>query len=253
MADLTNYVSSGYWVDGYTAVSTSITGEIQKLAPSSVIELFEIDATIVGGGTYRFHAGKNQLIADVVWCGNTYSAFPIEASGFEWSGKGQMPRPKVTVSNVLGTITALVLAYQDLIGCKFTRIRTLQKYLDAVNFPGSVNATADPTAEFPRDVYYVDRKSSETNEVVEFELAASLDLAGVALPRRQIIQNYCPWRYRGAECGYTGTSYFDTNDSPVGSLSLDVCGKRLSSCRARFPTPAELPYGGFPAAGLLKV
>jgi lambda family phage minor tail protein L len=115
------------------------------------------------------------------------------------------------------------------------------------------NPTADPTAEFPRDVYYVDRKSGETSELVEFELAASLDLAGVALPRRQIIQNYCPWLYRGAECGYTGTNYFDTNDSPVGSLSLDVCGKRLSSCRARFGQTAELPYGGFPGAGLLKV
>lgn len=630
--------------------------DIQTLTPTSIIELFEIDATSIGGTIYRFHAGKNSLINDIVWNGVTYSAFPIEASGFEWNGKGSLPRPRVLVSNVLGTITALVLAYQDLVGCKFTRIRTLAKYLDAVNFPdgqnngptitatggtngtkvnssgvitassaprfdydpvtfaplgllveeartnlmlashtgagwtsnggdtvtvnallapdgttsatkievasgttnlrnksctitanstvsasifvkagsggayqaviasgasgscvawlntatgamtglsttgsytagsakavqyangwwrviitvttatdtsltletdqatasgnytsavghyfyswggqvetgtwastyipttsgtvtrtkdtptlttvtwmnstigtfvvsmnlfapggvlnpgmgfnntsrslgvyfdnkgyagviftgdsstvntttrpgvstlavgysatyasrlslnggavavgtnnftasttsiqfghtagytlnghlksvkyyptlrtdaelqtlasggtvdtipefelnlltpslvskvrGPYNPTADPTAEFARDVFYVDRKASETEDLVEFELAASLDLAGVALPRRQVIQNYCPWLYRGAECGYTGVVYFDTNDASVGSLGLDVCGKRLSSCRARFGANAELPYGGFPAAGLMRI
>lgn len=253
MADLTNYVTSGYWVDGYTTVTTSITSEIQKLAPSSIIELFEIDATVVGGTIYRFHAGKNELTGDIVWNGATYNAFPIDASGFEWSGKGQLPRPTLRVSNVLGTITALVLQYDDLAGVKVTRIRTLQKYLDAVNFAGGSNPTADPTAEFPRDIYYVDRKSGETRDLVEFELSASLDLAGIALPRRQIIQNYCPWKYRGSECSYTGTSYFDINDNAVGSAGLDVCGKRLSSCRLRFGQYAVLPYGGFPAAGLLKL
>ena len=232
-------------------VPASIAIELQKLAPSARIELFEIDAAIVGGGLYRFHAGKNNLIGDIVWQGNSYSAFPIEVEGFEWNGKGQLPRPTLRVSNVMGTITALVLAYDDLAGVKVTRIRTLAKYLDAVNFAAG-NASADPTAEYPRDVYFIDRKTSETRDSIEFELAASIDLAGVMLPRRAIIQNYCPWRYRGTECGYTGTAYFDTNDASVGSLALDVCGKRLSSCKARFGTYAELPYGGFPASGLIK-
>lgn len=253
MADTINYVVPGYWAEGYTEVYSGITSEIQKLAPSSIIELFEIDAAVVGGTTYRFHSGRNSLIGNIVWQGNTYSAFPIEASGFEWSGKGQLPRPTLRVSNVLGTITALVLQFDDLTGVKVTRIRTLARYLDAVNFPGGTNPTADPTAEFARDIYYVDRKSIETRELVEFELSASLDLAGVALPRRQIVQNYCPWKYRGAECGYTGTSYFDTNDNPVANPAQDVCGKRLSSCRIRFGQYATLPYGGFPAAGLMKL
>ena len=88
--------------------------------------------------------------------------------------------------------------------------------------------------------------------MVEFELAASFDLEGVTLPRRQIVQNVCPWRYRGSECGYTGTAYLDANDQAVASSSLDVCGKRLSSCKARFGQNAELPFGGFPAAGLIR-
>lgn len=232
--------------------ATAIAAEIQKLAPSSVIELFVLDLALFGQGPVRFHAGTNALQQRVIWQGNAYDAFPLEVDGFEFNGNGQVPRPRLRVANVTGTITALVLTYQDLVGAKLIRKRTLAKYLDAVNFPDGVNAIADPTAEFADDVFYVDRKSRETRDVVEFELAASFDLEGVTLPRRQIVQNVCPWRYRGSECGYTASNYFDANDRQMTTSSQDVCGKRLSSCQARFGQHAELPFGGFPAAGLIR-
>jgi lambda family phage minor tail protein L len=229
----------------------TITSEIQKLAPSAVIELFVLDLSLFNQGIVRFHAGTNELLRQVVWQGNVYEPYPIIVEGFEFTGNGQSPRPKLRVANVKGTITALILSYQDLIGAKVTRKRTLAKYLDAVNF-GSGNPTADATAEFADDVFFVDRKSKETRDVVEFELAASFDLEGVSLPRRQIVQNVCPWSYRGAECGYTGSAYFNANDQTVTSSATDVCGKRLSSCQKRFGINAELPFGGFPAAGLIR-
>lgn len=197
----------------------AISSEIQKLAPSAVVELFELDSTSIGGEIIRFHAGTNELRQNVIWQGNTYLRYPVQADGFEVNANGQLPRPKLTVSNVLGTVTALILAYQDLLGCKVTRKRTLAKYLDAANFEGGVNPTEDDTAAFPDDVYYIDRKASETKDYVSFELASVLDLAGVKLPRRQIIQNLCVWQYRGAECGYSGPPTFDTTDQPLGSAS----------------------------------
>lgn len=232
--------------------SQAINSEIQKLAPSAVIELFVLDLNLFGEGVVRFHAGTNELRRQVVWQGNTYEPFPIQAEGFEFNGNGQVPRPKLKVANVTGSITALILSYQDLVGAKVTRKRTLLKYLDAVNFASGANSTADPSAEFADDVYFIDRKSRETRDVVEFELAAAFDLEGVSLPRRQIVQNVCPWSYRGAECGYTGAAYFNANDQTVTSNATDVCGKRLSSCQKRFGTNAELPFGGFPAAGLIR-
>lgn len=232
--------------------SSAIHAEIQKLAPSAVIELFVLDLSLFGQGMVYFHAGTNALQQRVVWQGKAYDAFPIQVDGFEFNGNGQIPRPKLKVANVTGAITALVLTYQDLVGAKITRKRTLAKYLDAVNFPGGVNTTADASAEFADDIYYIDRKSRETRDVIEFELAASFDLEGVNLPRRQIVQNVCPWRYRSSECGYTGTHYFDANDQRVTANSQDICGKRLSSCQARFGQTSELPFGGFPAAGLFR-
>lgn len=229
-----------------------IASELQKLAPNAIIELFQLDATTFGGDIYYFHAGTNELTQAVTWQGQEYQPYPVQITGFEFNAGGQLPRPKLVVSNLSGIITALVLAYDDLLGAKIIRKRTMLKYLDAVNFDGSINPDADPTAEFPDDIYFIDRKSNENKLLVEFELAASFDVQGVKLPRRQIIQNICPWKYRGAECGYAGTNYFDTNDDPVATLAQDVCGKRISSCEARFGANSEIPFGGFPAAALIK-
>lgn len=234
------------------ALNSKISVEIQKLEPSAVIELFVLDLSDLGGDVYYFHAGTNELREDITWQGQVYTRYPILLEGFEISGTGQLPRPKAKVSNALGSITSLLLVYNDLLGAKLTRKRTLKKYLDAVNFDGGVNPDEDDTAEYPDDVYFVDRKVSENKEFVEFELAASLDLAGVFLPRRQIIQNTCIWKYRSPECSYTGTNYFDINDNSVATLALDKCGKRLSSCRVRFGENEEIPFGSFPAAGLIR-
>lgn len=233
-------------------MNEDISIELQKLEPSSIIEVFQLDATSFGGDVYYFHAGTNGLLQTITWQGQEYVAYPIQITGFEFTSGGQLPRPKMSVSNVTGIITALVLAYDDLLGAKVTRKRTMAKYLDGINFSGGVNPTEDQTAEFPDDIYYIEHKVGENKQVVEFELAASFDVQGIKLPKRQIIQNICPWKYRGAECSYAGTNYYDKNDNSVGSLGLDVCGKRLSSCEVRFGAGNELPFGAFPAAGLLK-
>jgi lambda family phage minor tail protein L len=238
----------------WEAVS-AVGEELNKLAPSAVIELFELDGTASSIGVdqiYRFHAGVNEQISgNIVWNGQTYQRYPVEATGFTYEGNGQLPRPTISMSNVLSLGTTLVLEYNDLVGATVTRIRTLKKYLDASNFTSGTNATADPFAEFPREIYIVDRKVAENRAFVSFELAASFDVAGVKLPRRQIIQNICPWTYKGEGCGYTGANYFDIDDNEVANVAQDVCGHRLSSCKLRFGENAEIPYGGFPSAGLI--
>lgn len=237
------YVIGGYWEVGY-AVGDGYAypfSELQKVAPSAIIELFQLELTTALHGvneTYRFHAGTSlNASGELVWNAQSYLRFPVEADGFEYSGQGQLPRPKLRVSNVLGTITAIMLSLPSgFQGAKVTRIRTLARYLDAVNFPGGTNpyGSPDSTSEFPREIYYVDRKSVETREFIEFELAAAFDLQGVRAPKRQCISSICQWTYRSAECGYTAAAYYNANDTPVATAGLDVCGKRLSSCEARF-------------------
>ena len=180
-----------------------VFSEIQKINPSAIIELFtlQLDNALHGATTiYRFHSGSNlNANGQIVWAGNSYQRIPIEATGFAYQ-RGQIPRPKLVISNAFGTISAileavnLVTVGNDLTGATFTRIRTMARFLDAVNFPGNSNplGTPDPTAEFKRQIYTVDRKAAENRNVVEFELAGAIDMAGVRAPKRQCTRALFP-------------------------------------------------------------
>ncbi len=181
-------------------------------------ELFQLqlDSTIHGvDTTYYFHNGTAENgNVNLIFDNKQYTRMPIEADGFTFDGK-QLPRPTLRISNILGTFTTLILTLpQGLEGAKVTRIRTLERYLDHTNFDGgdivqeydtayyivqedgsfidqeegdNPHGTPDSTAIFPKEIFYIDRKTSENREVVSFELAASFDLDGVRLPKRQVL------------------------------------------------------------------
>lgn len=238
----------------------TIANEVQLLAPSAKVDLFDLDLSTIGTSSVeRFHCGTNQLKSNVVWQGHTYYAVVARAEGFAKSARGPTARPKFVIANLDGAFGNLLAQYDDLIGAKLIRRRTYLKYLDAVNFPGGTNPTADPTAEV-LEVWYVERKVSEKKLFVEMELAPPWDVQGISLPRRSIVE-LCTWIYRRwngssfdytkATCPYTGASYFTTTDQSTTAAN-DVCGKRISSCKARFGAYAELPFGGFPGAGQIR-
>lgn len=422
--------------------------DVLSLSPSALLTFYTLDYTnLPGGSVLNFHAGTNELSQPVVWQGVTYIPMPIEAEGFDVTAKGAMPRPKLRVSNIGGFLSPTVKSFDDFVGCKVIRRRTLAKYLDAVNFPGTLtstgvnkltsaydltstggwtassmhtvsnpssywgppndelkatslipglsdtehyltktvnvtagqpisfsfwalptawhrylrirfmsgtgftseryatydftdtvvanqsasataaivdtvdtpvdrgykrvsltatpentgtvtiriqfvnpadptdltfangssswgfwaiglqlqdgavttfqepvvtgspggNASADPNQYLPNDLWFVERKMSENKQMIEFELSSAFDLMGQQLPNRQIIQNSCPWKYRGTECGWTG-GYYDINNNPTTQAN-DICSKTLTACRTRFATQGQpVRFGGFPGA-----
>ena len=235
------------------AAISSVYADVSALDPGTIIELFELhyDSALHGSSDIlRWHAGSNaNVTGNITWNGNAYTRIPVKADGFEYTNAGSLPRPTLSVANLDGTITALLLgvndvnAGNDLTGAKVKRIRTLKKFLDG-------EPAADPYATFPVEEWYVDRKATESRNVVVFELASELDLQGKELPNRQVVANICQWKYRSPECSYAGSSYFDVNNNSVNTEAEDACGKRLSSCKARFGENNELPFGSFPGAGL---
>ena len=177
---------------------------LQEINPGAIIELFtlELIANLHGSATvYRFHNGSNMNAnGELVWNSNTYQRFPIECEGFEFTGTGTLPRPTISVSNIFGTLTAIMqnvtqtTVGNDLNGAKLTRIRPLARYLDAVNFTGNTNpyGTPDPSAEFPQEIYFLDRKISENRDVVQWEAISALDLVNVKLPKRIATRDIFP-------------------------------------------------------------
>ena len=194
------------------------SSELQKRNPSNIIELFQLqlDTDIHGvNTTYYYHNGVSENNSgNIIFDNNEYTRMPIESDGYEFNGR-QLPRPTLRISNIAGTITTMLLTLpQGLAGAKVTRIRTLERYIDHANFDGgdivqeydssfyivqedgevidqeegtNPHGTPDATALFPKEVYFISRKTTENRAMVEFELAASFDLDGVRIPKRQIL------------------------------------------------------------------
>lgn len=226
--------------------------DIQRLEAGGLLELWELDARSIGGDIARFH-GYSQS-GPIWWQGNEYTPWSIAADGFVRTG-GQQPRPQLMVGNVEGSISALCQHFEDLVGARITRRQTFAKYLDAENFDAG-NPAADPTQELPPEIWRIDRKASEDRDLVLFELVSPLEFDDAQLPARQILAGRCGWitrgGYRGPYCGYAGPPVADSNDEPTSEPAQDQCSGTVRGCRLRFGDNAPLPYGGFPAAGLMR-
>lgn len=228
----------------------SIRADSVLLEPGSEVRLYTLDATGIdpAAGVLNFHGHRGDGV--IVWKGVSYDPWSVEASGFERSGD-RPATPSIAVGNVGGSITSLCLLYDDLIGAVLTERGTLVKYLDEVNFPEG-NPTADPDEEFPDEIWFIDQKEHEDPTMVKWKLASALDFNGASLPGRIIVANQCWWRYRSAECGYAGPPVAKYDDTPTDNIHEDNCSRRESGCKLRFGADEPLPYGSFPAAGLIR-
>ena len=167
----------------------------------------------------RFHNNIKVFNSTIKWQGNTYIPAPIQATGFENSSRGTLPTPILSISSQseTGTDQLALLRYEilklgDIIGAKVTRRRTFAKYLDWDNFTAAISESRlaelpdgyepDPNAELPRDIYFIERKTAENKNTIQYQLSSILDLEGIKIPRRTIISDKCNWNYRGPGCWY---------------------------------------------------
>jgi lambda family phage minor tail protein L len=193
--------TSGNGIDGIYTIQTvatdtfTVTGTTSQSTSGNVS--FNVNSNLSNPTVYLFHAGNNMKDSlDVIWQSNTYSRIPVKADGFKYTGKGKLPRPTLTFSNLLGTITAILqltnqtTAFSDLAGAKVTRRRTLARFLDEANFPSNVNpykvGSVDPSAELPKEVYFIERKTIENRNIVQFEMVGSFDLFGIGAPKKLV-------------------------------------------------------------------
>lgn len=235
---------------------------VQSPSPGGIVELFTLDLRAITGGNSDIYRFTPNVVSGstVSFAGNSYVGAPIKSDGWSWSGTGPLPQPTITVGNVGGFISGLIISFSDMIGTKVIRIKTLDRFLD-----GGTDAPATPSEAqmLSYDIYTIERKTKHDPELVEFQLSSILDQEGKKIPRHQAFQS-CRHRYRAymaatssfdytnATCPYVGSSYFDRYGN-VTAAANDVCGKRLKDCKARFGATATLPYGGFPSMSKTRV
>lgn len=150
---------------------------------------------------------------DIVFGGNTYTAFPLEIDLPQESTKGEIPYLSLKVSNVT---------------------RVLQGHLEALNgASGSlveiiIVNTANLTENYSELTMNFEVLSSSYNsQWIIFKCGASNPL------RRRLLDKYfatsCIWQFKSVECAYAGADL--------------TCDRTLTACRAK---DNNLRFGGFP-------
>lgn len=228
--------------------------DVQTSHFGDLITLFQVDCSIFASGTTLYFTPTAYIGTPVLWNGNLYTPIDIMAEGFEYNAKGAFPTPVLRMSNVTNLASSLVIAYNDLVGAKVTRIRTLKQYLDN-------GATPDPTQIFTPDVYVVEQKVTHNKKMIEWKLSAAIDQEGATLPNFILVRDYCSrvyrrwdavkgeFRYESATCPYAGAAMYDLNNNTTTDPTVDVCSKNLPACKLRFGATNPLPYKGIPSLG----
>ena len=229
------------------------TSALQEINPGSIIELFtiELNTALHGSNTiYRFHNGANlNANGEVVWAGNSYLRFPIECTGFEFGSTGTLPRPTIAVSNIFGTLTAIMqdvnttTVGNDLNGAKFTRIRTLARFLDAVNFaPKTVTSTSTTTVADPADA-----------ETVTYTVTVVQDSNGVNVFALNGVQKPVITMKRGSTYIFNQEDSSNINHQLAfksdsgGSYTTGVTNTGTNAGSTNYITTFQPPYPGAPS------
>ena len=200
------------------SISSSLIKDYEEVNPS--LPNFEDSKDNI----LRFHNNIRVFNSYIFWQGKTFFPAPIQAEGYEISSRGILPTPRLSMSSqsdqeteILSLIRRAIRKYGDIVGAKVTRIRTYAKFLDKNNFAdiakydgtdGSYLSAfpegyePDPYAELPRDIFFIERKASESKTAIVYELSSSLDVEGIKLPRRTVQSRKCGFAYRGCGCFY---------------------------------------------------
>lgn len=213
--------------------SKKLMDEVHKLNPSSIVELYELDSTLIGGDTVLyFHNGTSGNQYDSVsFKGQAYDPLPIVIKGFEARTDGSPPRPQMAITNIGGWMSALMLATKDFVGAKITRRRTFARFLDGMPDAASI--------ELPPDVFIVEQKTKENRILVEFELGCGYDLDGITFPGRQVTSGICGWSYREAGCSFAGL-YCVTSNTNV--LQPGASGLLVWNAASQYSTGANTGF-----------
>ena len=209
----------------------ALSGFKNALATGSrFVWLYEIEVPTATPTRYRFCAQTEP----VTFRNNDYSPFPITHNVMKEGATGDLPNLTMTVSNISREIAGTLESYNGLIGqaVKIMLVLAVNSYDTAPQFPEQAVLEWD----FKITSMSIDAQAASAT-------LGDISLYEVNVPKNRISKRYCRFKYRDADCGYTG--------------ELSNCDKSLEGpmgCKAHGADSDDHPerFGGFPGAPTKK-
>jgi lambda family phage minor tail protein L len=172
---------------------------------------------------YDYDGASNNLTlaeydTDIVYPtsgGLTYTRFPITHEFVGENSSGEIDTIRIKLSN----ISRLIQGYLEIYDLRGKKVKITLVW---------ANQLADADAKVEH-IYYIDSYTANENDV-ELVLSSKFDVLDIQIPLRTYSRNYCLWKFKSTECGYSN-----------GETS---CNKTLARCRV---IGNNLRFGGFPS------
>jgi phage-related protein len=178
-------------------------------SPEPWLILLEITLTDVGPTIIRLVKNTE----DIVYDGNTWTAFPFKLSIVESNSKGQIPQVTLKVCNITRLLTPYLESLDGGIGSTIKVIVVNNGLLD------------EDYSELELEFSVMDCNADAYWVMWILGMANPLNRR---FPLYRFLANHCNWVFRGAECGYAG--------------SETICDRTFDDCVARANTAN---FGGF--------
>jgi lambda family phage minor tail protein L len=158
---------------------------------------------------------------DIVYGGVTYTKFPITHEKISENTSGEVDTVQIRISNV----NRLIQSFLEDYSWSGKKIIIKQVWADHL----------DDAEAYIMHEYYIDSYSTNEMEAV-FTLTSKFDVLDIVLPGGTYNRNYCRWKFKSSECGYSGAE--------------TTCNKTLQRCRE---LGNQERIGAFPAVPLRKL
>lgn len=144
---------------------------------------------------------------NITFQGNEYIAFPFDV-GEITAGKGETPNFQILIDNTTRVMSQYVMAYDAYLK---------QNGIDGngITCTAYVLNTNDLSEAVLTDYFQLTDFSTD-NKTATFNLGTE-SLYNKTYPPRKMYANFCSFKFKDAQCGYTG--------------SASTCNKTLSGCR----------------------
>jgi lambda family phage minor tail protein L len=162
---------------------------------------------------------------DVQWDSTSWLAFPFNISELTEDGSGEIPQWTITLDNKQRVIERYISQYDQYL--KTYGIENNQ--IKCTCF--IINSKELDNPEPIKEVFFELSHPSTNAETATFVLNADSPFS-IMTPKRRFVQEYCYWKFKSIECGYTGTDI--------------TCDKSLSQCKSYGNSGR---FGGFPGVG----
>ena len=164
---------------------------------------------------------------NITWNNNEYISFQFELDDLTIKSKSEVPQWGIKVQNVDRVFERFIQQYD---------LYIKQNGIDgnAIICTISVVNSADLTETNPIIEYATELDQPKTTPDSKFYTAVlrPSNPGNKEWPPRRIMKNFCSWKFRSAQCGFTGTGA--------------TCDKTLPTCRGYDNSNR---FGGFPGVG----